>query len=327
MENFKIKQLTKEQILICADRLTRFKPTEAKYIRVFFDLITAYLINPKYKKNDLEKMDYKELTQIAQNIINYSLENLIRENNCDFSINEKLKQYEKSVFKFDNKVETLLENKINYKGLIKLIPAQAPQNLKWLKTLEQNTNSATVRQKEGFKFPLEKILIVEGATEEVLLPVFAKLCGFDFDKNGIHILSAGGKNQVVKYYYRLAEDLKLPIFILLDKDAQDNLEEIKLKLRTIDKFHILKCGEFEDLLPTALIKRTLKGEIDNISILDNEIFTQELSKAKILEEIFKTRGMHEFKKVEFANMVKKYIKNKNDISPEIKQIIDEVGKK
>ena len=136
-----------------------------------------------------------------------------------------------------------------------------------------------------------------------------------------------GKNQVVKYYYRLAEDLKLPIFILLDKDAQDNLEEIKLKLRTIDKFHILKCGEFEDLLPTALIKRTLKGEIDNISILDNEIFTQELSKAKILEEIFKTRGMHEFKKVEFANMVKKYIKNKNDISPEIKQIIDEIGKK
>ena len=35
----KYKALTKEQILISLDRLTRFKPTKEKYLRVFFDII------------------------------------------------------------------------------------------------------------------------------------------------------------------------------------------------------------------------------------------------------------------------------------------------
>ena len=45
---------------------------------------------------------------------------------------------------------------------------------------------------------------------------------------------------------------------------------------------------------------------------------------KILEEVFRTRGMHEFKKVEFAQMVKKNILSDEDISAEIREIIDEI---
>ena len=37
----KIKPLTKEQILISLDRLTRFKNPEIKYLRVFKDIITC----------------------------------------------------------------------------------------------------------------------------------------------------------------------------------------------------------------------------------------------------------------------------------------------
>ena len=33
----KYKTLTKEQILISLDRLTRFKPTKEKYLRVFLE--------------------------------------------------------------------------------------------------------------------------------------------------------------------------------------------------------------------------------------------------------------------------------------------------
>ena len=69
----KIKPLTKEQIIISADRLTRFKEPEIKYLRVYKDIITNNLIEPKYKKTDLDEMDYEELTNYAQKIINYSL--------------------------------------------------------------------------------------------------------------------------------------------------------------------------------------------------------------------------------------------------------------
>lgn len=43
-----------------------------------------------------------------------------------------------------------------------------------------------------------------------------------------------------------------------------------------------------------------------------------------MEEVFKNRGMHEFKKVEFAQMVKKNIKTKEDISREVIDIIEEI---
>ena len=75
MNNVKVKPLTKEQLTISIDRLTRFKNPEVKYLRVFGELITNNLIQPKYKKSDIEKMDSEEVKNLAELIINSSLEN------------------------------------------------------------------------------------------------------------------------------------------------------------------------------------------------------------------------------------------------------------
>lgn len=324
MKNSKVKPLTKSQIIISIDRLTRFKNTETKYLRVFKDILTQNLIEPKFKKTDLEKMDYSELRNWAEFVINYSLEmaGLTLEN--DYLINQRLLNYENSVFENNKNVQELLNNKINYKACLSYIDEKSPKNLLWLKNLEISSDIRKSRFDNSLRFPVEKVVIAEGATEETLLPEFAKRCGYDFDKEGIYVLSAGGKNQVVKLYYQLVESLKLPIFVLLDKDAKENLEEIQPKLRDIDKIHLLDCGEFEDLLPIKLVERTLDYELKNISILEKEKLNEDIPRVKFLEEVFKTRGMHEFKKVEFAQMVKKNIKHEEDISPEVVEIIDEI---
>lgn len=324
MKNSKVKPLTKSQIIISIDRLTRFKNTETKYLRVFKDILTQNLIEPKFKKTDLEKMDYSELRNWAEFVINYSLEmaGLTLEN--DYLINQRLLNYENSVFKNNKNVQELLNNKINYKACLSYIDEKSPKNLLWLKNLEISSDIRKSRFDNSLRFPVEKVVIAEGATEETLLPEFAKRCGYDFDKEGIYILSAGGKNQVVKLYYQLVESLKLPIFVLLDKDAKENLEEIQPRLRDIDKIHLLDCGEFEDLLPIKLVERTLDYELKNISMLEKEKLNEDIPRVKFLEEVFKTRGMHEFKKVEFAQMVKKNIKYEEDISPEVVEIIDEI---
>lgn len=324
MKNSKVKPLTKAQIIISIDRLTRFKNTETKYLRVFKDILTQNLIEPKFKKTDLEKMDYTELRDWAEYVINYSLEfaNIPLED--DYLINQKLFDYENSIFKNDDNVQNLLKNKINYKACLAYIDENSPKNLLWLKNLETSPNIKKTRFDKSLRFPVEKIVIAEGATEETLLPEFAKRCGYDFDKEGIYVLSAGGKNQVVKLYYQLVEGLKLPIFVLLDKDAAENLEEIRPKLRDIDKIHLLNCGEFEDLLPINLVERTLNYELKNISMLEKEKLNEDIPRVKFLEEVFKNRGMHEFKKVEFAQMVKKNIKSEEDISQEVVEIIDEI---
>lgn len=324
MNNVKVKPLTKEQLTISIDRLTRFKNPEVKYLRVFGELITNNLIQPKYKKSDIEKMDSEEVKNLAELIINYSLENLGLPKDEDYIINQRLYDYEKSVYIISENIEKFLKNKINYKAFVTLIDENSPKNLKWLKALGSPMDIKQERFKNSLRFPVEKVVIAEGATEETLLPEFAKRCGYDFDKEGIYVLSAGGKNQVVKLYYRLVDSLKLPIFVLLDKDAKENLEEIKPKLRPIDKIHLLACGEFEDLLPMELVQRTLDYQLNNISMMEKEMLNAPEPRVKILEEVFKTRGMHEFKKVEFAQMVKKNIKTNADISDEICEIINEI---
>lgn len=320
----KIKPLTKEQLLISVDRLTRFKNPEVKYLRVFKDVITNNLISPKYKKSELDKMEYGQLTKLAEKVINESINKLNLPVISDYTINQRLYEYEIKTFKVSKDTEILLKNKINYNAIIHIIDKNSPVNIRWLRNLAISNDLIGDRRKDGLRFPIEKIVISEGITEEILLPEFAKLCDFDFDKNGIYMLSAGGKNQVVKLFYQLSEIVNIPIFILLDKDAETNYKEIEPKLRDIDKIHILKCGEFEDLLPLDLIKRTLAYELKNISMIELEFVNQDMPMVKILEDIFKHRGLHEFKKSDFAQNVKLNLASDKDVSSEIKEIIHEI---
>lgn len=329
-ENYKIKPLTKSQLIISLDRLTRFKSTEDKYLRVFREILISNLIYPKLKKKQLDLMNYETLTKIVEDIFNTSIDALCtskdNKNLLEFSTNKKLLEYEKSVFIFDKNVEKLINNKINYNRAIEILveDSELPLNLKWLKTLHKDPNQIENRFDLGLRFPVEKIVIVEGITEEILLPKFAKILGYDFDKAGINLISAGGKNQVVKLFYKFSEILKLPIFVLLDNDAEENFKEIQHKLRKHDIVHVLKSGEFEDMLPLNLIKRTLNRQFYDSPPIKLEDLRQELPMTKILSEIFRERGL-EFKKAEFANLINLSIESKNDVSTEIETVIEELN--
>ena len=316
----KFKNLTKDQIIISLDRLTRFKRTEDKYLRVFLDIIHSNLIEPVLKKNEIKNLDYKYITEIVTEIFNQTLG---APNTLD--INRYLKEYENSIFVNDKNTQNFLDNNINYAEGIKLLPDNLPINLKWLKSLSDKEPSTSNREVHLLKFPIEKVLLVEGITEEILLPVFAEFLGYDFYAKGIQIIAAGGKNQVVKMYYKLAEELKIPVFVLLDKDAEDNIRQIEPKLRPIDKIHLVSCGEFEDLLPKSLIVKTVNSDFKNFLSITEADLPSDIPTAAILEELFKTKGLHEFKKADFAKMVKDNITTEEDISDEITAIIEELS--
>ena len=315
----KYKKLTKEQIIISLDRLTRFKNTKEKYKRVFTDILISNLIEPKLRKNEIMELDTKTLLLYIEEIFNSSISNNIYNN----VINITLRDYENSVFINDESTQILLNNNINYYGALDLIPEDAPVNLRWLKSLVKNEEHA--RENHLLKFPIEEVILVEGITEEILLPAFSKFLGFDFYAKGIQIIASGGKNQVVKMYYELSEQLKLPIFVLLDKDAEENIQQIQPKLRPTDRIHLVSCGEFEDLLPKSLIVKTVNSHFRNfLSITENDL-PSDRPTAKVLEEIFKTKGLHEFKKAEFAKLVRNEISESSDISDEIHDIIKEIS--
>lgn len=322
----RIKPLTKDKILISVDRLTRFRFPESKYVRVFTDLITHNLLDPVFSKSDIEHMDYKTLREYGQDILNYSIKELTGENSSEITINKKLYEYENSIAFLDKNMQCLLKNSIDYHSCIQFINDNSAPNLRWLKALSESNDILQIRKMKGFLFPVEIVVLVEGITESTLLPEFAKLAGFDFDKNGVFVLPAGGKNQVVRIYYELYNQLKLPIYVLFDKDGARTSKEIEPKLRPNDRIHIINCGEFEDALSKNLVERTLNSVLQNISETDINIKEESGHRVKYLEEIFKHRGMHEFKKVEFAQMVRGNISSKADLTPEITEIIEEIKK-
>lgn len=314
----KFKPLTENQIIISIDRLTRFKSTEEKYLRVFKDILVSNLIEPKFKKQDLEHLDYRTIRDLAVEIFNKSLK---EDNTNDLSLNLKLKEYENSTFVNDKNVDILLDNSLDYISALKLLKDDKPINLEWLNSLRENTDMYRMREEKGLQYPVSLVVIVEGITEEILLPQFSKVLGLDFLAHGIKILPAGGKNQVVKLYYSLSEELRLPIFVLLDKDAVENVNLINRKLRDEDRVHLLNSGEFEDLLPLNLILKTINSHLKNFASISIKDLEKDEPMVKILEEIFKCCGIHEFKKAEFAHLVQNQIKSTADISEEISCII------
>lgn len=318
----KYKRLSEEQIIISLDRLTRFKQTKEKYLRVFFDIILSSLIEPKLKKTELENLSLREIKNYAQEIFNASIG---EKKNTDFTINQKLMLYENSVFYNDSSVQELLQNEINYIGALKYINENSVVNLKWLKSLKDAGDLKENRRLHCLKYPIEKVLLVEGITEEILLPAFSKYLGYDFYKEGIQVIPAGGKNQVVKMYYKLIEEVKIPIFLLLDKDAEENISQITPRLRNIDKIHLVSCGEFEDLLPKPLIIKTVNSHFENFVTITEQDLADGIPEAKNLENLFKTKGLHEFKKAEFAKLVRSNITSDSDISDEIREITAEIS--
>jgi len=322
----KYKKLTPEQLRISFDRITRFKFTKDKYFRVFSEVILSNLIEPVYKKSELIQMKPKELTELAETIINGSLENLYPNiKKFDSKINDLIKEYENTIYFNDLETQEYLNNKLNYSLAINLIDEASPINLRWLKLASNSDNLVSIREKHGLKYPIEKVLLVEGITEDILLPTFSKYLGYDFFRKGIQIIPAGGKNQVVKLYYELSNELRIPIFVLLDKDAEENISQIKPRLRNIDKIHLVSCGEFEDLLPKGLIIKTVNNELNNFASISDNDFDMSVSTAKNLENIFKAKGLHEFKKADFAKLVRDNISQDTDISDEVQSIIRELS--
>ena len=313
---FKIPEI--EYIQICLDRLTRFKPVSERYIRVIDDVLSKYLIQTDEKLSDIQMSRKIELAQI---ILNSAAKNL-----TDLKLNEIIKNDEEKIFYLTNEDREFLNSKIDFLALINLLDENTlPLNLKRLK-FQNNLTSNETREKYATLFPVSKVVLVEGITEEILLIEFAKILGLDFKKEGIFVLGAGGKNQVARKYYKLIEEIKIPIFILLDSDAKEIANLIIPKLRNKDKLHLIKTGEFEDILTGKLIKNALNFHFAQ-NMLNNENEFEENGHAVVeLHDCFKNNGWGEFKKADFAKIIREYLHQAKNppVSDELKLITDEI---
>lgn len=326
--NFKFKYLTFDELVISLDRLSRFKPPEESYSRVFTDILTKCLISPKYSKNDIELLSADKISKLVEIIWNDSVEKLFNEKRKK-SYSKILNFLVKETFKnIDEKTKTLINTNLNIDLLLKNIEYEtAPINLKFLikcHKLKSKKEILEESKKNNLLFPIRKLVIVEGVTEEILLPVFADKTGNNFDKNGIFILGAGGKSKSPSLYTKLKDKLNIPVILLFDNDAKEICNLLDKNLLNKDKSIIIQEGEFEDILSKNLIKRALNNEYE----IATPILISDLSISnRMCENIqlfYRTRHLGEYKKSKVSKIIAKNIKYKTDITQEVRDILRQI---
>lgn len=336
-DKIQYKLMEKSDILISLDRLTRFKDPADKYPRVYTDILTKFLISPKLSKKQIDLLDADEINKFIELIWNSSVSSLFgkpKTNNNFFTL---FKLLDKNAFIINNPhVKKLMAAKLNVDSIFELdfYNDDLPQNLKLFNELAKCTKDSKLdkvqiydkalelRKIHKFKFPVSKLVLVEGITEEILLPKFAEKLDYDFDKNGVFVLSVGGKSKIIQLYCKLRNILKIPVIILLDNDAMQIFEQVKKNLKRKDKAMIIKKGEFEDILPLNLIKKTINNEFYDIEKVKISDLKQDKTMCEILHEIYKLRGIGEFQKAHFAQCIANSIESDKDISIEIEDIIN-----
>lgn len=326
-EKIKFSNISSKDILLALDRLTRFKYPEIKYYRVFSELLSKYLISPKLSKKEIESLDIFTLKKIIERMWNDSLKILAPDIQADCTFNKVIINEILNTYNLSDNMLNFINLNININAVLSLITDvdSVPINLKRLVYLSRDySNPQLIREKYSLRFPIEKVLLCEGITEEILMPKFARLAGYDFEKHGVRLISAGGKNQVEKLYCDLKDELKLPIFVLLDADAVETSNNIKKVLRNSDYIYLIKHGEFEDIFALNLIKRTINKRFKNICESNITDFKKNEPMTKILTEFFRLYELGDFQKADFAKEISENLKYKTDLTDELIEIVNKI---
>jgi hypothetical protein len=210
-------------------------------------------------------------------------------------------------------------------------PADFPSDTaKWRSlTLEFTRLLSINRQDLPGNFLPDMLLIVEGATEVILLPYLAACLGADMRNEGVMFIAAGGANQVVKKYMYFKDLVDLPIFCLLDNDAQAQYKSIENGLRAKDRVFILKNGEIEDMINTESLVILLNGYLETLNMksgiyseIEASDFPKDRNRKLVLEKLWRKRELGKFDKVGFAKFIVGQDKKADLISENGKQVIE-----
>lgn len=334
ISDIKFKYMSEADILVSLDRLTRFKNPEIKYRRVFYDIILKHLNFPSLSKHKLDETDVSVIVKIVEKIWNDSVGKLYKYAENKYSLKDLDDLY---YFVNDNYTLSLMNADLNIQSVIENAEFSnyiESKNLYFIRLLNKEyfkypfdeEKLKEMRKSHHTLFPVSKLILTEGITEETVLPSFAKIMNYDFNDNGVFILSTGGKSKVLSIYAELKYILKIPIFVLLDNDAEPVYKDVMSVLRNTDKAYLIKAGEIEDIISKKLIKKSFDYMNYDVKPALTEELQSEKGTCHALELLWKSRGLGEFRKIHLAKAVKDNIKDENDLSSEITEIINSIIK-
>ena len=172
------------------------------------------------------------------------------------------------------------------------------------------------------------VLFVEGESDKVVFPILAKTLGIDFRRQDLSVISTRGKSSG-KYHLALwtevAKNAGIPYFMVLDKDAKQEAEELSKGILTLGKnLFLLKKGTLEEYFPKTRVQEAVKAaygietdaDFDSAYKSPIEVNVEKYLKEKKLD----TKGW----KVVVGKLVAAKM-SADEIDDELKGIIERIG--
>lgn len=96
------------------------------------------------------------------------------------------------------------------------------------------------------------LILVEGETEEMAIPIYLEKAGIRCDYSGISVIGVGGKNQIPKYW-RLFKNFGLPLLTVFDNDNSSEKKRSNANLATC-----FNCND-ADFTTSCVIYKEIKA--------------------------------------------------------------------
>lgn len=218
-------------------------------------------------------------------------------------------------------VQKLLKTGSATTAMQRVTPMQLQKQAQWMDKILKSAEVTEIAAHHALPRPIRAIVLVEGETEKRLLPIFAQAMGHDFNRLGIELLPAGGKNQVKALYQDYADHVAVPICIVLDDDAASVADELQPLLRPGDKVFRFSEGEFEDTYDLNLILQIINRYYQPFPAVTHQKLKElaETSKAKgrvqALKAVWQTYNLGTFDKIEFADYYAESLQELHESKP------------
>jgi predicted ATP-dependent endonuclease of OLD family len=132
---------------------------------------------------------------------------------------------------------------------------------------------------EGFF--ADKVVVVEGPSEQYSLPIYSDILGYNLDRNNVSVVHSDGKGEMDRVL-RVFNGFKIPTYLWFDGDKPSNDSGIKNK--TLELLELL--GD-----PISKIEDLETKITDRYTVLENKLETTLSNEIKDYENLMEEAGI------------------------------------
>gem|GEM_PF-6944111 len=180
-------------------------------------------------------------------------------------------------------------------------------------------------------WPVQEVVLVEGITEEILLPHLLKA---SHSLSQQLVIATGGKTVMAKHYANIRPWFNGRLRMVLDADAVDLVPMLEQSLNADDTLYLIPEGSIEDCYPLALFLEAVNRVREGYPVIAEEDYhrwcrmkeVSRLSRSEIYQKFWLSLDMGSYDKAFLANTITRIFSEKQQsMSKGLRSLLDHLN--